>query len=133
MAAARQRTAAFSEAGEGAGAVTFERQELFAGPEDALDALADRGEVCSSSGFVAAQWADDRRARSLTSAAKSRPGVALVAEQDVAALALAAGQQVEGDVAFLALGLVSANARGASGAKIACSRKPQMKRLWLAQ
>ncbi len=29
----------FSEAGEGAGAVAFEGEEVFAGPEDALDAL----------------------------------------------------------------------------------------------
>ena len=31
----------FSEAGQGAGAVAFEGQEVFAGPEDAFDALAD--------------------------------------------------------------------------------------------
>jgi len=33
---------AFSEAGEGARAVAFEGEEVFAGPEDRLDALADR-------------------------------------------------------------------------------------------
>ncbi len=36
---------AFSEAGECAGAVTFEGEDVLAGPEDALDALADRREM----------------------------------------------------------------------------------------
>src|SRR3954453_16908758 len=36
---------ACSEAVQGAGAVAFEREQVFAGPEDAFDALADRGQV----------------------------------------------------------------------------------------
>ena len=36
---------AFSEAVEGAGAVAFEGEEVFASPEDGLDPLPDRGEV----------------------------------------------------------------------------------------
>src|SRR5215210_8368017 len=40
-----------AEVSEGAGAVAFEAQEVFAGPEDRLDSLADRGEVRASLGF----------------------------------------------------------------------------------
>ena len=43
---------AFSEALEGAGAVAFEGEEVFAGQEDRLDPLPDRGEVWSLAGFV---------------------------------------------------------------------------------
>src|SRR5687768_6471105 len=39
-----------SEAVEGAGAVAFECQQVFEGPEDALDPLADRGQVRSWAG-----------------------------------------------------------------------------------
>lgn len=39
-----------SERVEGAGAVAFEREDVFGGPEDALDALADRGEVRPAAG-----------------------------------------------------------------------------------
>ena len=45
---------AFFDAVEGSGAVAFEREEVFAGPEDRLDPLPDRREVGSGSGFVLA-------------------------------------------------------------------------------
>ena len=44
----------FTQARERAGAVAFEGEDVFAGPEDALDALADRCEMRRSAGFVAA-------------------------------------------------------------------------------
>src|SRR3954465_15219803 len=50
-----------SEAVQGAGAVAFEAEQVFEGPEDALDPLADRGQVRAGAGFVFAAWADDQR------------------------------------------------------------------------
>ena len=43
-----------SQAVQGAGAVAFEREQVFAGPEDALDPLADRGQVRPVAGIAAA-------------------------------------------------------------------------------
>jgi hypothetical protein len=51
-----------SEAVQGAGAVAFEGQDVFGGPVDALDALADRREMQPVAGLVFAAWPDDQRA-----------------------------------------------------------------------
>src|SRR5947208_3786960 len=56
---------AFSEAGEGSGAVAFEGEEVFAGPKDRFDSLADLPESRSFAGFVFAAGADDRGAELL--------------------------------------------------------------------
>ena len=63
-----------AQAVEGSGAVAFEPEAVFERPEDRLDALSDRGEVWSVSGFVLA-WGLRISApcRSATSAASSRP------------------------------------------------------------
>jgi hypothetical protein len=45
---------AFAQAGEGAGAVSFEGEEVFARPEDGLDPLSDRREMRMGSAFVLA-------------------------------------------------------------------------------
>jgi hypothetical protein len=47
---------------EGAGVVAFESEAVFEGPEDRLDALADRCEVRSRVGFVFASGTQDQRA-----------------------------------------------------------------------
>src|SRR5271170_3999625 len=60
--AAEAREDSFAQAGQGAGAVAFEREQVFAGPEDALDAFADRREVGSFAGFVFAARSDERDA-----------------------------------------------------------------------
>src|SRR3954449_9629529 len=49
------------EAVQGAGAVALEGQEVFAGPEDRLDALTDRGQVWPAAGLVLAGGANDVR------------------------------------------------------------------------
>jgi len=48
-----------SEAVEGAGAVPFEAEQVFAGLEDRFDSLADRGQVGASGALVFAAWPDD--------------------------------------------------------------------------
>src|SRR6266536_709656 len=50
---------AFFDAEEGAAAVAFECEQVFAGPEDRLDALADRRELKTLAGFVFAAGTDD--------------------------------------------------------------------------
>ena len=54
-----------SEAVEGAGVVAFESEAVFEGPEDRLDALADRCEVRSRVGFVFAGGTQDQRSKSV--------------------------------------------------------------------
>ena len=48
------------EAVQGAGAVAFQGEQVFAGLEDRLDPLPDRGEVGSAGAFVFAVRPDDR-------------------------------------------------------------------------
>src|ERR1019366_2359048 len=47
-----------AEVVEGARAVAFEAEEVFAGPEDRLDALAEHREPGRCLGLVCARWAD---------------------------------------------------------------------------
>jgi hypothetical protein len=93
-----------SEGVQGAGAVAFDGQDVFGGPEDALDALADRGEVWSSSGFVFAARANDCRVQRVDLGLEVFAGVALVADDDDMARAVDTLQQSECDVAFTDLG-----------------------------
>lgn len=65
---------AFAQACERAGAVAFEGENVFAGAEDALDALTDRREMRSSAGLVAARRGLTIEASmSPTARAKARP------------------------------------------------------------
>ena len=57
---------------QGAGAVAFEREDVFGGPEDALDALADRGQMRPAAELVFAAGAQDLRAEPLTAASNAR-------------------------------------------------------------
>jgi len=76
---------AFSEPGEGSCAVAFEGEEVFAGPEDRLDPLADRREVGPVAGLVFAAGAHDRRVALADRLFELAAGVAFVAEQRLAA------------------------------------------------
>src|SRR4030088_3529375 len=84
---------AFFDSWQGAGTVAFEGEEVFAGPEDRLDPLADRCEVEAGPGFVFAGWADERGVEVADGLGELTAGVALVAEQRLPAAALAAGEQ----------------------------------------
>src|SRR5579864_381287 len=89
---------------KGAGAVAFECEQVFAGPEDRLDALPDWGEVGSLSGLVFAAWPHDRRVELADGRGELAAGVAFVSEQCFAAVALATGKQFESDFALVAFG-----------------------------
>jgi len=88
--AAEPREDAFTQTGEGTGAVSFEGEELFAGPEDRFDSLADRREVRSVPAFVLAAGPDDRGAELVDCGCELASGVPLVADQHLAASAAAA-------------------------------------------
>ena len=107
---------AFFDPVKGAGAVAFEGEQVFAGPEDRLDPLPDRGEVRTGCGFVFAVGADDRGVEFAHRLGEGAAGVALVAEQRLAAVAVAAVEQDEPDVALVDLGRGELQrARGAVG------------------
>ncbi len=80
----------------------------------------------AGAGLVAAAGSDDGGVHVADGLGELAPGVAFVAEQSLPTLARAAREELEADLAFVALGGASVSALGVpSGAKIACSRKPQ--------
>src|ERR1700681_3236394 len=93
---------AFSEALEGAGAVAFEGEQVFAGREDRLDPLPDRREVGAVSGFVLAPRTHERGVEVADGLREGAAGVALVAERRLTPAAVAACEQFESDLAFVA-------------------------------
>src|ERR1700694_396176 len=94
---------AFANAAEGAGAVAFEGEQVFAGPEDRFDALADGGEVGAVAGLVLAPGSDDRGVELADSDGEGPAGVALVTEQRFAALASTTSEQFKADLALVDL------------------------------
>src|SRR5436305_1397149 len=78
---------AVSDAEQGAGAVAFEREQLFAGPEDRLDSLPDRRELRARSGFVSAAGPDDGGVEFGAGLRALAAGVTLVGDLEEAAVA----------------------------------------------
>src|SRR5437588_2790605 len=95
---------AFSEASQRSCAVAFEGEQVFAGPEDRFDALADWGEVGAVAGLVFAVRSDDRGVELADGQSEGPAGVALVAEQRLASLASAALEHRQSDLALIDLG-----------------------------
>src|SRR5215471_18458026 len=89
-----------AEAVEGAGAVAFEGEQVFAGLEDRLDSLSDRREVRSVALFVSPARPDDRRVEFGGELFELAAGVAFVAEDVEVPVSLAAFEQGEADLAF---------------------------------
>ena len=123
-----------SEAVQGSGVVAFEPELVFEGPEDRLDALADRGEMRAVSGLVSAAGSQHHGAVAFgDGGGELFAGVALVGDDRLAA-AQADRQQAQRDVAFFWSAGARIAARGVpSGAASRCSRIPQNHRLWLRQ
>src|SRR5512142_1785719 len=93
----------FSESWEGSGAVALEGEEVLAGPEDRFDPLADWREVRALTGFVLAAGTADGCAQLVALGSELSAGVALVTQQRLSALALAALQHDERDIALIDL------------------------------
>src|ERR1019366_3725778 len=77
--------------------------EVFAGPEDRLDALAQGSELRSLSGFVFAARAHDRGVQFADGSGEVAACAAFVAQQRFAAATAATGEHLEADVALVAL------------------------------
>src|SRR5262249_30180164 len=93
-----------AEAVQGAGAVAFEREQVFAGLEDRLDSLSDWREPGPVAGFVFPSWPDDCRVELGGCFLELASGVAFVAERVHVSGSLAALEQGEADLAFGRLG-----------------------------
>src|SRR5665213_3706950 len=93
-----------AEAVEGAGAVAFECEDVFAGLEDRLDPLPDRREVGAAGTFVFAAGPDDRGVEVGGLLFELAAGVAFVADHEQVPVPSAALQEGEADVAFGGLG-----------------------------
>ena len=114
------------EAVEGAGAVAFEGEQVFAGLEDRLDPLPDRGEVRAVSGFVFAAGTDDRGVEVGGELFELAAGVAFVADHDQVAGRWQRSSRARQTSRSEVLGEVSMSARGVpSRANRPCRRKPQ--------
>ena len=93
-----------AQAVEGARAVAFEREDVFAGAKDRLDALADRREVGASSVLVFAPRAGDRGVQICGGGLEVAAGVALVADDGQVSVTVDAFKQAQADVALADLG-----------------------------
>src|SRR3954463_11209223 len=93
-----------SEAAEGAGAVAFEREQVFAGLEDRLDPLAYRREVGAFAGLVLAARPGDQRLEPEGVGLELPAGVALVADHGHRTGAVDALKQRQARLALADLG-----------------------------
>ena len=94
---------ALSQPAEGARAVALEGEQVLAGPEDRLDALADRREVRTFTGLIRAPGPDHEHVELSGGGGELATGVALVADQYLTA-ARSAREQLERDLALVAFG-----------------------------
>ena len=128
------REEALPQAGRGAGSVALEGEQVLAGPEDRLDALADGGQVRAAAALVLARRARHDRAQLRHGSCKLTAGVTLVADEQLTTVAAAAREQLEADLTLIAHGMGQLERLGRTiGAQIACRRTPQKKREWAAQ
>jgi hypothetical protein len=88
-----------AEVFEGAGAVSFEGEDVFAGLEDRFDALANRGKVGAMSLFVFASRSGDRGVECFEVLFELGAAEVFVSDQDqhLAGLALAARDHLQAD------------------------------------
>jgi len=84
--------------------VTFQGEDVFAGPEDGLDALADGGEVQRAAGLVFAQRTGEQDLEFIHRRGELPPRVALVADHDVPAVPRALGEKFKTHLPFVPLG-----------------------------
>src|SRR5450759_76361 len=96
------RQDALTQAGHGTGPVAFQGEQVLAGPEDRLDALADGGPVRPAARLVLARRGRHGGAQLGDGSRELTAGVALVADEQPAAGAAATGQQLEADLTLIA-------------------------------
>jgi hypothetical protein len=84
--------------------VALEGEDVLAGPKDRLDRLADRREVKAVVGLVFAGRPGDRGVQLAGGCGEVAPRIAFVADDDLPAGALGAGQELDPDLSLVALG-----------------------------
>jgi len=84
-----------AQVGQCAGAVALEGEDVLAGPKDRLDPLTDLREPRAGLRLVAARWPQDRRPELGRLKRELATGVALVADDRLAATALGPGQELQ--------------------------------------
>lgn len=84
--------------------MALEGEDVLAGPEDALDPLADRREVWPLAGLVFSAGTHDRGLQVAGRFRELFAGVALVGDHGLSASPLCAGEQLQRDLALVELG-----------------------------
>jgi hypothetical protein len=95
---------ALGKAGQGAGPVPLQGEDVFAGPEYGLDALADGSQVRTRSGLVFSFGTDVDSVNVLDGSGELFARVAFVGKQDLPASSWAAPKQLQSHLPFVALG-----------------------------
>src|SRR5665647_1050663 len=125
------RQNALAQPRHGTRPVALQGEQVLAGPEDRLDALADGRQVRALAGLVGALGAHHGGAEGGHGRRELTPGAALVAEQRLTAAAREAGQQFKADLALVARGRRQGeSSRGAVGRAEGVQRRPQNQREW---
>ena len=93
---------ALTQPGHGTRSVALQGEQLLAGPEDRLDALADGGQVRPAAGLVLARRAHHGGAQLGDGSRELTAGVALVADEQLSAAARTTPQQLEADLTLIA-------------------------------
>ncbi len=125
----------FPESGQCPGTVTFQRQDVFHRPEDALDSLADRSEMGPAGlVFVFASWSHDVGAEIVGGSLKVSAGVSLITDHCECAAVTATREQPERDVTFAVFGAGDLQRdRGAVRGEQSVQPEPPEMGAWLAQ
>lgn len=89
---------------KGASAVALQGEDVLAGPKDRLDALSYRGEMKAAVGLVLSRRSDDRGVESVDRCCEVAPGIALVADEDLPTASACPFEQLDPDLALVALG-----------------------------
>src|SRR6188474_27286 len=89
---------------QGASAMALEGEDVLAGPKDRLDSLSDRSEVNAVVGLVLSGRPEDRCVELVDRRGELAPGIALVGDEDLPTASACSLEQLDPDLALVALG-----------------------------
>jgi hypothetical protein len=104
----------FFEAREGAGSMAFQGEEVLAGVEDGLDALAEWSEMRTFSGLIPTLRTDHGSFKVLDSRGELFARIALVAQEDLPSRAPAVVKEFQTDLAFVPFGRAKRKGAGST-------------------
>jgi len=105
---------ALFESRKGSGSVAFQRKDVFAGPENGLDALADGSEMQPLADLVLALGPDVNSPKIHDCGAELLACISLVGQQGFPATAPAAPEKLQSHLTFIALGRGKAKRSGSA-------------------